>query len=289
MSNALDRWRDLVLARRQQMDGAYARLQRGTTDFWDRRADRFRAQGRRLAPDDLGLRLARRLTSAESTLLDVGAGAGRYSRALAPYVRRVTAVEPNGALLDHLRADAAADGLTTVDVVEARWQDAAVSPADLALCAHVLYPLDEVGPFIEKLDAHARAACLILAMAEWREPPLLLELWQRFHGEARIGQPDARHVFDVLYELGIAPNVEIAPVGTGASAWRFASLAEAMAVCREHLILSPDPATDRELTAALSSALTPLPDGACELVNPPRLLAGLWWLADGPRLSSTVA
>lgn len=285
MENALEVWREIVLARQAQMDAAYARVRRTSSDFWDRRAERFRALGRRLAEDDLGLRLLRRFTTPESTVLDVGAGAGRYARAIAPYVRRVVAVEPNGALAAHLRADAAADGLTNIEVVEARWEEAVVGAADVVLCAHVLYPLVEVGPFIRKLDAHTRGVCLILAMAAWHEPPALLDLWQRFHGEPRRGQPDARHVFDVLFALGIPANVEVAPLRTPSGQWTFASLEEAVAVCREHLILPPDPDSDRELAAALSAVLQPAEGGGLTLPSAPRVVAGLWWSADGPRLS----
>ena len=282
--NALERWRDLVLARKRQMDAAYAKLNRTSGDFWERRADRFRAYSARLPEDDLGLRLLRRLTDAESTILDVGAGAGRYARAIAPHVRRVVAVEPSEALVGHLRADAAAEELATIEVVGARWEDAAVEPADVVLCSHVLYPFAEVEGFIRKLDAHARRACLILATAAWSEPPLLLELWQRFHGEPRVGQPDARHVFDVLYALGIPANVEVAPFRAAAPMWAFASLEEAVATAREHLILPPDPATDRELGAALADGLLPGSDGGFSLPSPARVVAGLWWHVDGPRL-----
>jgi SAM-dependent methyltransferase len=284
VADALDTWREMVLARQRQMDAAYARLRRTSTDFWDRRAERFRALSLRLTEDDLGLRLLRRFTSASSTVLDVGAGAGRYARAIAPHVARVVAVEPNGALAEHLRADAAADGLRAIEVVEARWEDATVGPADVVLCAHVLYPLAEVAPFIRKLDAHSRGVCLILAVAAWQEPPVLLELWQRFHGEPRRGQPDARHVFDVLYDLGIPANVEVAPQRSASGQWTFASLDEAVAACREHLLLPPDPDIDRELAAVLRESMTPSGDGFT-LPSAPRIIAGLWWTADGPRLA----
>lgn len=274
---ALDTWREIVHGRRQQMDSAYAQVQRTSGDFWERRADRFRAMGLRLAEDDLGLRLLRRLTTGESTVLDVGAGTGRYALAIAPHVRRVIAVEPNHALVEHLRADAVAAGRTNVEAVEARWEDVTVEPADVVLCSHVLYPHADVEPFVRKLEGHARGACLILAVASWQEPEALLDLWQRFHGEPRIGQPDARHIFNVLYEMGILANIEMAAQRAVGGMWSFASLDEAVAACREHLILPADPDTDRELAAALQSALAPTAEGGFALPSQPRVVAGLWW------------
>ena len=40
-----------------------------------------------------------------TTLLDVGAGTGRFSLALAPHVNHIIAVEPSKAMLDFLRQD----------------------------------------------------------------------------------------------------------------------------------------------------------------------------------------
>ena len=283
---ALEAWREIVRARQAQMDAAYADLERTSTDFWNRRAERFRAQGLHLHDSDLGLRLLRRLTNAESTVLDVGAGAGRYARAIAPHVRRVVAVEPNNALAEHIRTDAAAEGLTNLAVIEASWEEASADPADLVLCSHVLYPHAEIDTFVRKLDAHALGACLILAMAAWQEPAFLLEQWRAFHHEPRRGQPNARDVFNVLYEMCIMPNVEVDVLPGGAGMWSFASLDEAVAVCREHLILSDTPETGRRLSAALTEALQRSEDGRLSLPALPRLVAGLWWRADSPRLGT---
>src|SRR5436190_24396456 len=98
MGGAIDTWREVVRARQVQMDAAYARLQRSSADFWERRADRFRAFSQRLPDDDLGLPLLRRLTDADSTVPAVGACAGRYALAIAPHVRSLLPVEPDAAL-----------------------------------------------------------------------------------------------------------------------------------------------------------------------------------------------
>src|SRR5213595_1316261 len=103
MQSALERWRGLLHARAQQMDAAYARLGRSSSDFWDRRARAFhRVTRERIQRDPLYLKLSRVVTP-ETTILDVGAGTGRFVLALAPQAKQVIAVEPNATMLHYLQ------------------------------------------------------------------------------------------------------------------------------------------------------------------------------------------
>src|SRR5436190_17808498 len=99
MESAVDRWQAIIDARAQQMDAAYARLGRTSADFWDRRARGFHRTTRdTIARDPFFSRLQREVTS-QTTVLDVGAGTGRFTVVLAPLVEHITAVEPNAAML----------------------------------------------------------------------------------------------------------------------------------------------------------------------------------------------
>ncbi|MBV9231823.1 MAG: hypothetical protein JOZ18_21115, partial [Chloroflexi bacterium] len=92
MQSAIERWRELLDARAQQMDAAYARLGRTSADFWDRRARGFhRATKDTTTSDPLFLRLQQVVTP-ETSVLDVGAGTGRFTIALAPQAKQVIAV-----------------------------------------------------------------------------------------------------------------------------------------------------------------------------------------------------
>ena len=93
-SSAAQHWRDLVERRARQMDSAYALLSRTSADYWQRRmANPISILRRQAGADDLVLRVVLQSIDATSTVLDVGAGAGRYAVALAPHVASVIAVE----------------------------------------------------------------------------------------------------------------------------------------------------------------------------------------------------
>ncbi|MFL5626282.1 MAG: class I SAM-dependent methyltransferase, partial [Ktedonobacteraceae bacterium] len=106
METATERWQAILDARAQQMDAAYARLGRTSADFWDRRARGFhRATRDTITADPFFHRLKAEVTP-QTTVLDVGAGTGRFTLALAPQARHVTALEPNASMLSYLRQDA---------------------------------------------------------------------------------------------------------------------------------------------------------------------------------------
>lgn len=202
------RWRAMVLAEHAQSDRA-----RGPTpppsDFWQARAGSFRQDPRR--PDDpMVERIARELRPGW-TLLDVGAGAGRYALPLALRCRHVTAVEPSPAMGEGFRAVAAEAGIANVSLVQSTWEEADVPPADVVLCSNVLYTVRDAAPFVRKLDRHARQKVLVVLHTE---APLYFTalLWKAVHGEERLRLPALKELLELLWEMDCYPDVEMPPV-----------------------------------------------------------------------------
>src|SRR4051812_9854750 len=82
-SSAGERWRARIRARAAQMDATYARRGRTSADFGDRRAKGFHRAPRDGTRDPFYALVARH-AGPRTTVLDVGAGTGRFSLALAP-------------------------------------------------------------------------------------------------------------------------------------------------------------------------------------------------------------
>lgn len=277
---AAERWSTIVEERRQQMDSAYTELERTSRDFWPRRGNRLQMLRRPIEDEDVLLRRALSYCQ-NGTALDAGAGAGRYSIALARHGVNVTAVEPETVMLDALREDAAAAGVDSIQIVQRTWQEAEIEPADAVLCAHVIYPFAELEPFVAKLDRHAKRAVLLALMGTWREPEVLSELWRRFHGTERLQQPGYLDAYLVLHAMGIPANVEIVPAG--GNSWPFTDLDDAVAAVREHLIVPATPEADAIIRRALDAALL-REDGRLSLPPVERFTAIIWWERQGPRL-----
>lgn len=252
MQTAIERWKALIDARAQQMDAAYARVGSSSADYWNRRARNFhRATKDRTASDPFFQKLREAVTP-DMTVLDVGAGTGRFTLALAPLVKQVIAVEPNEAMLGYLKQDAAAQGLTNISTVLTTWQDAPADlQADIVICSHVLYPIREVDTFLARLSVATRQTCYLYLRALHYDS-FTAPLWRHFHGTDRCQQPGYIHALDILYDMGIYANVDI--VKTPGS-MRYPSLDGAVEELLEHLILPRDEQTRNELRTLLASWL----------------------------------
>jgi len=98
-------------------------------DAWAADYDRYRPG----YPRELFATIAHRLALAERPLVvDLGAGTGRASLAMAEMGWRVTAVEPGGSMLETLRARAADDGLI-VATVQANAEETGLDPGSVDL------------------------------------------------------------------------------------------------------------------------------------------------------------
>ncbi len=199
--SAIETWGEMVRVEHAQSD-----RMRGVrpTDTWSQFASQFKADPHR-AGDELVEELRSRLEPGE-VLLDVGAGGGRLALPLALTCRTVTAVEPSPSMCAVLRETAVEYNIENVSIIEAGWLEASVEPADVVLCSHVVYVIEDIGSFVRKMDSHARR--LVLAIV-FQSPPQsqVYSLWEQVHGEKRHGLPSLPEFLPVLEELGIRPEV----------------------------------------------------------------------------------
>ena len=276
MDTAVERWNALINARAQQMDAAYARLGRTSADYWDRRANSFhRWTKESTATDPLFLKILHEITP-QTTVLDVGAGTGRFTLALTPLVQHVTAIEPNATMLDYLRRDAREEGLTNVSYVLTTWQEAPSDlSADIVICSHVLYPIKDIVPFLAKLQAATGRACYI-SMRATPFDVITADLWRHFHGEERHFPPSYIHVLDVLYEMGIYANVEIID-SPPSRQFQYTSVDEAVESLLEQLILPDDEQTRNELRRLLEQWLIERNGILVPPVEKKMVSAIIWW------------
>jgi SAM-dependent methyltransferase len=253
----VQRWHEIVERRRVQMDTAYAAAGISNADYWGKRAKTYRqALHEHADKDPLLLRVLRDVTS-ESTALDVGAGPGRHTLALAPHVARVTAVEPSPAMLGLLREDVQSKQLSNVETIASGWLEADVAPADVVLCSHVLYPIADPVPFIRKLESSAKQHVYIYLRVD--PLPTDLGLWSEFHGVALQGQPMHLDLVGLLAQAGIMADVEVVE---HRFTWTFADLDEAVVQLRNSLCLREDDlAATAKLRALLEARLVRWPNG----------------------------
>ena len=253
-SPAATRWRNLVRARRAEME----RLQPGRgaigAQYWDSRAKRYAARTpASTATADPFYRRLRGATGRRSTVLDVGAGPGRFTLALAPHVAAVTAVDPSGGMLEICRRRARKLGLSNVTCVHGRWEEVDVPAADVAFSSYVLPLIADAPRFLRKLDDAATERAF-LYLGAFSLDAVMDPLWRHFHGTPRKPGPTYLDAVDVLRELGRSPEVEVVEVPSRA---RFKTAAEAAKEYRDQLCLPDTPEVRKELRGLLADWLVP--------------------------------
>lgn len=204
MTSAIDEWRERVREHHAQTERMKERSRDG--DFWAPIAAAFRDDPAR--EDDPVLDCLAKWVDAESTVLDVGGGAGRFAIPLAKRCRQVTVVEPSDSMIEGLRTGASEAGVENIRVVQSSWEAAEVEAADIVLCAHVVYGVQEIEPFLRKL--HEQALRRVVIVVHTRAPiAAAAPFWEAVHGERRINLPALPELVPVLWEMDIWPDIQM--------------------------------------------------------------------------------
>ena len=274
MQSAAEAWKARIEAHGEQSLRARGD-QPEPADFWSTLAAGFRADPRRR--DDPVVNLLAEWITPETTVLDVGGDAGRYALPLALRCRRVTVVEPSPSMVAQLREGAKEAEIENSSSVEAGWEDARVGPADLVLCANVVYRVKDIAPFLRKLDEKARERVVIVAWMD-APPSIFSPLWRAVHGEDRVELPALPELLPVLWEMGIFPNVEIVDAGRPRST---PNLDVALAMARHLLFVRPGSKEDNRPEEAAREMAVETPEGVTLRGHRARPQGVVWWRPDG--------
>jgi SAM-dependent methyltransferase len=218
-------WNEIWKCRQALHDSSKSAEDR--THNWDRRenAERYDANSRSEYDARIRMTLDGLTVTRDSRVLDIGAGPGTLAIPLAPRVKEVTAVEPGAGMVSILQERAGCEGIPNIRCIQKRWED--VDPKrDLAgpydvIIASLSLTMEDIRAALKKMHAAATGAvCLywFVDMPFWEK--MFADLWEPLHGSPYYSGPKADCLFNVLYQMGIYPNVEMMPL---AKEYRFAS------------------------------------------------------------------
>ena len=251
---AADSWRSRVESHHAQslriMDESWRQ-----GDFWRTLAPMFRADPHRT--DDEALNELSEFVRGDSTVLDVGGGAGRFAVALAFKCRSVTVVDPSESMLAQLRKAVTDAGRSNVEAVLADWETADVEPSELILCSHVVYGVADVRPFIEKLNSHSRRLVIMLSFVDSPQSKVA-PLWEPVYGEQRINLPALPELMNVLWEMNIFPNVAML---TPSAAQVFETIEEVLDEVGRMMFVANESEARARLESVISDYLEHTDDG----------------------------
>jgi hypothetical protein len=264
-----DAWAQRVRENREQAE-RFRETQ--APDFYAPVSSLFVADPRRTDEPALAVLLA--TATEDQVWLDIGAGAGRYALPLALVVREVIAVEPSAGMRGALRTGMGEHGISNVRVIAGSWPEAAerlggLPAADISLIAHVGYDIENIGPFLEAMEAATRERCT--AVLTDRSPASVADpFWPVVHGEARVPLPALPDLLEVLHSRGRETEV----VRVERPPRTFDSVPALTAFLRRQLFIAEGGDKDLHFRAVLPDRIVNR-DGGWTLADPPAGAIGI--------------
>ena len=257
--DAVDRWHSQVRRHHSQSIAAQQNFD-PNQDFWEGMAQNFKDDPFRKG-DPVIDRLEQEFAECR-TLVDIGGGAGRLALPLSLSREAVTVVDSSKSMLLELQDSCEEAKIENVSSVFGLWEDAVIDIHEGALCSHVTYGIENIGKFLENVNQYASKRVVIIAFM--KSPQAHLEsLWREVHEEERVHLPGVPELMDVLWQLGIAPELNIIEhLGPHI----YGSEKDAISDLRRRLYVNQGTRKDEILTRVLKSDLKPTEQGM-ELAN----------------------
>lgn len=146
------------------------------------------------------------------SVLDIGSGPGILAIPLAHRVKSVTAIEPSRSMIRCLQKHLADEKLTNVGIINSRWEDVhaeEMETHDLVIASYSLN-FKDIREALLKMNRLAKKRVILYWFAgttNWEH--IRLDLFSRIHGRELKSIPKCNVLYNLLYDLGLYPDVEI--------------------------------------------------------------------------------
>lgn len=141
-------------------------------------------------------------------VLDIGCGGGRAAFGLVPPATHVIGVDHQQGMLDVFANQAAQRGITC-ETILGDWPEVAnVTPqADVVICHHVFYNVQDLAPFVHALSSHARKR-VVVEIPTLHPLSSLSAMWKEFWNLDRPTSPNANDALELVRALGNNAHIE---------------------------------------------------------------------------------
>ena len=230
-------WRELV----ERFKEEPAQGEKGMMARWGKRARSrgYTEEQRKRDRDDPLMQFVLGRLQPGDTVLDIGAGIGRWSIPMAMVCKRITALDALPGMLDIIRENADADGVDNIETALGDWATVDLEPHDYTLSSHAAYVSPDIVAYARKMERLSRKACYVV-MRVPQHDGVIGELSRRIHG-CWHDSPNFIVAYNALLQAGIVGHVVMEE---SARFWHNASLEEVLARAKRHLRLNDDTYND---------------------------------------------
>ncbi len=215
-------------------------------------------------PDSLSHQRAREALPLNGSVLDVGSGGGRAAMAITPPAGTLIGVDHQPEMLVEFNAAAKARGVVSHTYL-GDWPAVAgqVPVADVVVCHHVAYNVQDIVPFLVALNDHAKVR-VVIELPMTHPMSNMNALWKKFWDLDRPTQPTPHILQSIALALGYPAILDI---WTDETWGQRVDMSEAERVRQARIRLCLTEARDAEVAAALLA----------QQDAKPREVATLWW------------
>ncbi len=189
-------------------------------------------------------------------VLDIGTGPGTMTLPMARRAAHITAVEPAAGMADLLEDRCRTEKVANVHCLRKRWEDLDPAadlqgPYDVVVAAFSL-GMEDLAAAIAKMNRISTGTVYLFWFAgtsTWER--LYRDLWPQLHGRPYHPGPKADVIYNLLYRMGIYPDMTVFPFR---SRLHFATFDQALEEFGHRLGVA-DPRTAQPLRAFLETQL----------------------------------
>ena len=241
-------WRELVVATSERDQDSTAKAERGVRNL-----------NRRWAKTDStrDFIVAQLDAHPGATLVDIGAGTGRWAITFAQHARQITAIDSSTTMIQAMRENLRAEKIENVRVVQGTWPHVQIEPHDFSFCSHAMYASADFPAFIRSMMQITRRVCFLLMRATTING-IMAEAATHLWGHP-YDSPNFQVAYNALLQMGIFPNVLMADTGLW-DPWTSPSLDAALVEIKRRFGLTQTNAHDEFLTDLLRRRLTLVED-----------------------------
>jgi SAM-dependent methyltransferase len=269
----LSLWRSMYEQERQQTEALPTPANSDPNDCWAQRAERFAKASQQVAQPDHFMQFLLPHLSGQQAILDIGAGTGRYEPTLAQHSAHVYALEPSASMRNKLQQTINDQKLSNVSILAQAWPSHDIPEYDIAIAAHVVYAVADIGPFLQGMQQSAKQACFLLV--GYQHPGAhIARFWEYMYNTPRHRLPGALECLCALHQLGINAHLTPIPISKPFS---YYNQEEAQIDISNRLRLDHSAETQARLQQAIQTLLHPDEHGRLRPHQQEEHHAVLWW------------
>ena len=198
-------WYQLWEELSQLQNKAFERKQTETQeDVWKDKARKFdkMVDERWAKPDSSRDFIVQKLKdNPGSTLLDVGAGTGKWSILAAAFAKEVTAFDPSPAMQSVLKEKIDAQKISNINIVTGTWPEDDIGCHDYVLASHSMYGVGDFKGFVNRMNQKAKKGCIMVLRAPFQDSIMAVA------AQKVLGQPYDSPNFQIAYNALLGMDI----------------------------------------------------------------------------------